>query len=352
MASYLSQFTGERIDELLSYFDNRGLENVDGFIKRDASTGQFYTAVRETAAIDGEDLSLVTTGDIAKWDAMIPQTWRGAASGVAATDENNLILTQHLPAYVDDIIEGYIRFADQHCYQEPEFINIVVDESGKSADQQSGKIYVNLNNSNTYRWSGSQYVEISKSLALGETETTAYRGDRGKVAYDHAMAKGSAFDSTSTGQNGVFVFKTNAEGHITDAVKAVFAQLPITWENLAGLGAISGGYNAQSDVSITPTTTSVYSMTTAGSVSNGAAALFTSGTFSPGSLTMAVDSTDNEQLNITFTPPTHGADTFVTNTPTSVTLPTRTQVNNLWNGYSAATAAAQTFTPTQTNINS
>ena len=140
MASYLSQFTGERIDELLSYFDNRGLENVDGFVKRDASTGQFYTAVRETAAVDGEDLSLVTTGDIAKWDAMIPQTWRGAASGVAATDENNLILTQHLPAYVDDIIEGYIKFADGHCYQEPEFINIVVDESGKSADRQSGKI--------------------------------------------------------------------------------------------------------------------------------------------------------------------------------------------------------------------
>ena len=351
MASYLSKFTGERIDELLSYFDNRGLENVDGFVKRDASTGQFYTAVRETAVVGGEDLSIVTTGDIAKWDAMIPQTWRGAASGVAATDENNLILTQHLPSYVDDIIEGYYNDQDEHFYQEIEFINLVVDESGKPADQQTGKIYVNFLDSNTYRWSGSQYVEISKSLALGETETTAYRGDRGKVAYDHAMAHGNAFDSTSTGQNGVFVFKTNAEGHITDAVKAVFAQLPIVWENLAGLGAISGGYNAQSNVSITPTTTSVYSMTTAGSVSNGAAALFTSGTFNPGSLTMTVDQ-QNEQLNVTFTPPTHGADTFVTNTPTSVTLPTRAQVNNLWNGYSAATAAAQTFTPTRTNINS
>lgn len=350
MASYLSKFTGERIDELLSYFDNRGLENVDGFVKRDASTGQFYTAVRETAAVDGEDLSLVTTGDIAKWDAMIPQTWRGAASGVAATDANNLILTQHLPAYVDDIIEGYIRFADQHCYQEPEFINIVVDESGKNADQQSGKIYVNLSNSNTYRWSGSQYVEISKSLALGETSNTAYRGDRGKAAYDHSQAKGAAFDGTSTGQNGVFVFKTNSEGHLTEAVKAVFAQLPIQWSDLAGLGAISGGYNTQSNVSITPTTISIYSMTSDGSVSVGSAASYTSGTFNAGALTMIIDSSNNEQLNITFTPPSHGADTFVTNVPTSVTLPTRNQINNLWNGYSAATAAAQTFTPTREDI--
>ena len=39
----------------------------------------------------------------------------------------------------------------------------------------------------TYRWSGSQYVEISASLALGETSSTAYRGDRGKTAYDHSQ---------------------------------------------------------------------------------------------------------------------------------------------------------------------
>ena len=30
-------------------------------------------------------------------------------------------------------------------------------------------------------------MEISASLALGETESTAYRGDRGKIAYDHSQ---------------------------------------------------------------------------------------------------------------------------------------------------------------------
>lgn len=86
-----------------------------------------------------------------------------------------------------------------------------------------------------------------------------------------------------------------------------------------------GGSNASSSVTITPSTTSVYSMSSTGSVTAGTAP----------SLSMAVDSTDTKKLNITFNAGT---------TPSTVTLPGRTQVSNLWNGYTAATAAAQTFT--------
>jgi microcompartment protein CcmK/EutM len=50
----------------------------------------------------------------------------------------------------------------------------------------------------TYRWSGSAYVEISPSLALGETSSTAYRGDRGKIAYDHSQATHARTDATKT----------------------------------------------------------------------------------------------------------------------------------------------------------
>ena len=49
------------------------------------------------------------------------------------------------------------------------------------------RIYVAKDTNKTYRWSGTQYVEISASLALGETSSTAYYGDRGKVAYDHSQ---------------------------------------------------------------------------------------------------------------------------------------------------------------------
>ncbi|MFA6377143.1 MAG: hypothetical protein WCW63_00810, partial [Acholeplasmataceae bacterium] len=73
-----------------------------------------------------------------------------------------------LPSYVDDILE-YANLASFPAIGE------------------TGKIYVALDTNLTYRWSGSTYTEISSSLALGETSSTAYRGDRGKTAYDHSQ---------------------------------------------------------------------------------------------------------------------------------------------------------------------
>ena len=46
---------------------------------------------------------------------------------------------------------------------------------------ENGKIYVSLSNEACYRWSGTNLVEISKSIALGETPSTAYAGDKGKA---------------------------------------------------------------------------------------------------------------------------------------------------------------------------
>ncbi len=68
-------------------------------------------------------------------------------------------------------------------------------------------------------------------------------------------------------------------------------------------------------------------MTSAGSVTPGNEA----------SLTMSV--TDEK---LTFN--------FDANTPTLVTLPGRSSVINAWTGYTAATAAAQTFHPTTKKI--
>lgn len=53
------------------------------------------------------------------------------------------------------------------------------------------KIYVAKNTNIIYRWSGTQYVEVSSTIALGETSLTAYRGDRGKIAYDHSQISGN-----------------------------------------------------------------------------------------------------------------------------------------------------------------
>lgn len=46
-------------------------------------------------------------------------------------------------------------------------------------------VYVAQDTGYLYRWTGSTYAQMSAELALGETPSTAYRGDRGKTAFDH-----------------------------------------------------------------------------------------------------------------------------------------------------------------------
>ena len=126
----------------------------------------------------------------------ISDSEKGSANGIAELDATGRVPSNQLPSYVDDVIE-YPSLSD-------------FPEEG-----ESGKIYIALDTNVTYRWSGSTYAEVGTSLTLGETENTAYRGDRGKVAYDHASAKGSAFNS------GLYKVATNAEGHVIDAVPVV-----------------------------------------------------------------------------------------------------------------------------------
>ena len=73
---------------------------------------------------------------------------------------------------------------------------------------EPNKIYVSIEENLTYRWTGSSYVEISASIALGETSSTAYRGDRGKIAYEHSQ---SANGVTAGTYRSVTV---NAQGHV------------------------------------------------------------------------------------------------------------------------------------------
>ena len=117
---------------------------------------------------------------------------KGAANGVAELDANGKVLTSQLPSFVDDVIEAE-NFA-------------VLPNEG-----ETGKIYVTLDDNKTYRWSGSAYIEISASLTLGETDSTAYRGDRGKIAYDHAT---DANKINSAVASGMYKVAGTADGHI------------------------------------------------------------------------------------------------------------------------------------------
>lgn len=83
--------------------------------------------------------------------------------------------------------------------QLPSFVDDVLEYTSKSnfpSTGETGKIYVDTTANLTYRWSGSMYIEISPSLALGETSSTAYRGDRGKIAYEHTLNKSNPHETT------------------------------------------------------------------------------------------------------------------------------------------------------------
>ena len=134
--------------------------------------------------------SQITSGTLDA--ARIPTITDGKIQSVSATKLTGLIPTANLPGYVDDVVE----YEGQEAFPKP---------------GETGKIYVDTATNRTYRWGGSEYVEISASLALGTTSSTAFRGDWGQTAYSHAQAKGSAFAS------GLYKITTNAQGHVTAA---------------------------------------------------------------------------------------------------------------------------------------
>mgnify|MGYP003635229170 CR=1 FL=1 len=110
----------------------------------------------------------LTESQISDLGTYQPTSEKGNVNGYAELNSSGFVPTSQLPAYVDDVLE-FVNFAS-------------FPTSGTT-----GIIYVALNTNIIYRWGGSIYAEISSTLALGETSATAYRGDRGKIAYDNSI---------------------------------------------------------------------------------------------------------------------------------------------------------------------
>lgn len=106
---------------------------------------------------------------------------KGANSGVATLGADGKVPASQLPSFVDDAIEA-ASFA------------------ALPAEGEGGKIYITLDDNKTYRWGGTTYVEISASVALGETQGTAYEGSKGaalKTAFDGHEANTDIHVTTS-----------------------------------------------------------------------------------------------------------------------------------------------------------
>lgn len=90
--------------------------------------------------------------------------------------ENGKVPSSQLPSYVDDVEE-------------------YTSKSSFPATGTTGKIYVDTTTNLTYRWGGTAYVEISPSLALGETSSTAYAGNKGAKNAENIKKILGYFDS-------------------------------------------------------------------------------------------------------------------------------------------------------------
>lgn len=170
--------------------DDRNAADVYAWAK--AATKPAYTAV-EVGAIDA--------------------TEKGANSGVATLDATGKVPSSQLPSYVDDVLE-------------------YASTSAFPAEGEGGKIYVALDTNKTYRWGGTEYVEISESLALGETQGTAYEGSKGKANADAISDIQGLIPSTATTSN-----KLATADDIPDITDKADKVASATSGNFAGLDA-------------------------------------------------------------------------------------------------------------------
>lgn len=165
----------------------------------------------------------VTLEDKARWDGKAPL-------------ENGMIPAALLPSYVDDVIEAasFDRLPPRG---------------------ETGKIYVTLDENRQYRWSGSAYVEVSKSVSLGETASSAYPGDKGKKnAEDIGSLKtgkqdlivGEQLDALNSGATKAKIDSIeNKQEKLTDKEKAVLGKGP--YLPTIGGGTVLGRYSEQGE---------------------------------------------------------------------------------------------------------
>lgn len=201
--NHVPDFSGETVSSL------KFLRNDNTWAEIQAASTTQAGVVQLSDALNVEDSTLAASAKAVKLvkdavDALdtdlggnyVAKSQLGVAStaeatGVATLDENGKVVSTQLPSYVDDVID--VQMVDATTAK---------DAKGDDITPESGKIYVDDigegASEKTYRWSGTQYVVISETLAIGETSSTAFRGDLGKVAYDHSQAAHARVDATLT----------------------------------------------------------------------------------------------------------------------------------------------------------
>lgn len=183
--------------------------------KVDTSTTVNGHALTSNITVTKSDIGL---GSVTN-DAQVKRSEMGVASGVATLDTTGKVPSSQLPSYVDDVIEAYYKAADGKFYttlSEGTYSNVITGETGK--------IYVDLSTSRTYRWGGSAYAEIKASpgtlddITDGTTYVRMTASERNKLAGIATGANvgtitGITMNGVSKGTSGVVDLGTVITAH-------------------------------------------------------------------------------------------------------------------------------------------
>lgn len=159
--------------------------------------------------------------------------WNKVQQNFANLSDNGKVPANQLPSYVDDVLE-YGTF------------------NTFPVTGEDGKIYVAQDTNLTYRWSGTRYVEISQSLALGETSSTAYPGDKGKQLSEDLKSEigrskhedASIREAITAEQNRAETSEKNNRGLIQKNASDIAIE---TNNRISGDEALSVSINAEKD---------------------------------------------------------------------------------------------------------
>ena len=203
------------------------------------ATTQAYVDTQDNSIINSltfkADANYVDTQDGLLQDQINLKADAIAVNQVLSTKADlvgGLIPASQLPSYVDDVLNF------------PDLVSFPSLGEG-------GKIYVAEDVNKTYRWGGSSYVEIGGGgVALGETSSTAYRGDNGKIAYDHSLSQGNPHNTTTSDINeGTKLFFTESRVNqtvLTGLNTSTATPALATDQLLAAIGKLQAQINAGS----------------------------------------------------------------------------------------------------------
>lgn len=227
----------------MAYLDAGGVERLWTKIK-ELLNGKVSTSRKINGKAMTADITL-SAGDV----SAIPASQKGTAGGVAELDSGGKVPAAQLPSYVDDVIEGYLNGGK--FYKESAHTTEIAGESGK--------IYIDITSAKTYRWSGSAYAVVSETLALGETASTAYRGDRGKAAYDHSQVAHAPSNAEQNVQSDWGVTDTASDAYIKNKPTS----MPANGGNAATVGGHTVAVDVPAGAKFTDTTYSAFKAATA-----------------------------------------------------------------------------------------